>query len=174
LLRNGYFLFLARLVPEKGIHYLIKAYKEVKTDKKLVIAGGASQAADYMEQIHKMAEKDKRVIFTDFVQGQMLEELYSNAYAFVLPSDVEGMSVSLLEAMSYGNCCVVSDIPENTEVVTDHAVTFRHGDTEDLREKLQMLADEPDKENEYRTASADYICRRYNWDEVVDRTLESI
>jgi exopolysaccharide biosynthesis WecB/TagA/CpsF family protein len=172
LTEKGYFLFLARLVPEKGIHYLIKAYKEVKTDKKLVIAGGASQAADYMEQIHKMAEKDKRVIFTDFVQGQMLEELYSNAYAFVLPSDVEGMSVSLLEAMSYGNCCVVSDIPENTEVVTDHAVTFRHGDTEDLREKLQMLADEPDKENEYRTASADYICRRYNWDEVVDRTLE--
>ncbi len=129
--KDGYFLFLARIVPEKGLHYLIEAFGQIQTDKKLVIAGGSSQAMDYMEQIHQMAAWDERIIMTDFVQGQMLEELYSNAYAFVLPSDVEGMALTLLEAMSYGNCCLVSDICENTEVTEDKAFTFRKGDVRD-------------------------------------------
>lgn len=74
-----------------------------------------------------MAAGNDQIIFTDFVGGRDLEELFSNAYAFVLPSDVEGMAISLLEAMSYGNCCLVSDIPENTEVVEDQALTFQKG-----------------------------------------------
>lgn len=169
--KDGYLLFLARIVPEKGLHYLIEAYQKLDTDKKLVIAGGNSQAVEYMEQIHQMAAKDKRVIMTDFVQGQLLEELYSNAYAFVLPSDVEGMALSLLEAMSYGNCCLVSDIPENTEVVEEHALHFRKGDVADLRRQLAYLLEHPDVAEQYRRQSADYICGKYNWDEVVEETL---
>lgn len=119
LTKDSYILFLARIVPEKGLHYLLDAYKDIETDKKLVIAGGSSHTDGYLEEIRAKALQDKRILLTGFVQGELLEELYSNAYIYVLPSDVEGMPISLLEAMSYGNCCLVSDIPENMEVITD-------------------------------------------------------
>lgn len=169
--KDGYFLFLARIVPEKGLHYLIEAFGQIQTDKKLVIAGGSSQAMEYMERIHKMAALDDRIIMTDFVQGQTLEELYSNAYAFVLPSDVEGMALTLLEAMSYGNCCLVSDICENTEVTEDKAFTFRKGDVKDLKEKLEYMLANPAVVKSYGDGSVDFICGKYNWDEVVDQTI---
>lgn len=172
LKQDGYFLFLARIVPEKGLHYLIEAFQKLSTDKKLVIAGGNSQAVEYMDMIHRMAEKDDRIIMTDFVQGQMLEELYSNAYAFVLPSDVEGMALSLLEAMSYGNCCLVSDICENTEVTEDKALTFHKGNVEDLRRRLEYMLAHPDRVKEYADQSSDFICGKYNWDEVVGKTID--
>ena len=170
--KDGYILFLGRIVPEKGLHYLIEAFSKLDTDKKLVITGGNSQAVEYMERIHRMAAKDGRVIMTDFVQGQMLEELYTNAYAFVLPSDVEGMALSLLEAMSYGNCCLVSDICENTEVVEDKAFVFRKGDVKDLRGKLKYMLDHPEVVQSYAERSADFICGKYNWDDVVEQTIQ--
>lgn len=105
-----YLLFLGRLVPEKGLRYLIQAYRKVQTDKKLVIAGGTSDTDTFVEELKEMAKGDKRILFTGFVQGKLLQELYSNAYLYILPSDLEGMPLSLLEAMSYENCCVVSDI----------------------------------------------------------------
>ena len=112
-------MFLGRLVPEKGIRYLVEVFKNVKTDKKLVIAGGSSDTDSFMEELKELAKGDDRILFTGFVQGAMLDELYSNAYIYTLPSDLEGMPLSLLEAMSYGNCCLVSDIPECAEVVED-------------------------------------------------------
>lgn len=169
--KDSYILFLARIVPEKGLHYLIEAYQQVETDKRLVIAGGVSHSREYMEQIHAMAAKDSRILMTDFVQGQVLEELCSNAYLFVLPSDVEGMAVSLLEAMSYGNCCLVSDIKENTEVVETHAVTFRKGDVSDLREKLKELLSDAEQVAKIKSESADFICGKYHWDSVVEETM---
>ena len=169
--KDSYILFLARIVPEKGLHYLIEAYQQVETDKRLVIAGGVSHSREYMEQIHAMAAKDSRILMTDFVQGQVLEELCSNAYLFVLPSDVEGMAVSLLEAMSYGNCCLVSDIKENTEVVETHAVTFRKGDVSDLREKLKELLSDAEQVAKIKSGSADFICGKYHWDSVVEETM---
>ncbi len=169
--KDGYFLSLGRIVPEKGVHYLLEAFSGLDTDKKLVIAGGNSQAVGYMEQIHRMAAQDERVIMTDFVQGQMLEELYSNAYAFVLPSDVEGMALTLLEALSYGDCCLVSDICENTEVVEDRAVVFDRGNVKDLQEKMAYMLEHPEAVQEYGSRSADFICGKYNWDQVVDETV---
>ena len=169
--KDGYLLSLGRIVPEKGLHYLIEAFAGIETDRKLVIAGGNSHAVEYMEQIHRMASQDKRIIMTDFVQGQMLEELYSNAYAFVLPSDVEGMALTLLEAMSFGDCCLVSDICENTEVVEDKALVFRKGDVKDLRAKLEFMLTHPEVVHEYGRQSADFICGKYRWDEVVDETV---
>ena len=170
--RSGYILYLGRLVPEKGLRYLIQAYKNVKTDKKLIIAGGASDTGAFIDELREMAAEDARIEFVGFVQGRLLEELYSNAYVYVLPSDLEGMPLSLLEAMSYDNCCLVSDIPECADVVGEYAVTFRKGDVDDLQEKLQMLCDDPRMARWYRLAAADYICEKYNWDHVVERTLE--
>ena len=169
--KDGYILFLGRLVPEKGLRYLIEAYKSVKTDKKLVIAGGSSDTAEFEKEIKAMASDDSRIIFTGFVQGRTLEELYSNAYIYTLPSDLEGMPLSLLEAMSYGNCCLTSDIPECADVTGEYGLTFRKGDVNDLKEKLQFLCDNPDSVQKYKNASSQYVCGRYNWDDVVDKTL---
>lgn len=171
--RQDYFLFLGRLVPEKGIHELIEAFRGIRTEKKLVIAGAPSDSADYVRQLENQAESDSRILFTGFVQGQVLEELFSNAYAYVLPSHLEGMPMSLLEAMSYGNCCVVSDIPECAEVVEDRAVKFPVGDIPALRAALQRLSDNPDLTASYRKGASDFICRKYNWDDVTERTLRA-
>lgn len=145
LVKDSYILFLGRLVPEKGLRYLIKAFKEVETDKRLVIAGGSSDTDSFLQELHELANGDDRITFTGFVQGQVLDELYSNAYIYTLPSDLEGMPLSLLEAMSYGNCCLVSDIPECAEVVEDKALIFKKADIAELRKKLQDACDYPKK-----------------------------
>lgn len=170
--KDGYLLFLGRLVPEKGIHYLIEAFKSTKTDKHLVIAGSASDTDEYAAQLKQLAEGDDRILFTGFVQGRLLEELYSNAYVYVLPSDLEGMPLSLLEAMSYGNCCLVSDIPECAAVVCEHGVVFPKGDVPALQEKLQMLCDRSEQVTKYKATAGDYICGKYSWDAVTEKTLE--
>lgn len=172
VVKDSYILFLARLVPEKGAHYLIEAYRQLHTDKKLVIAGGNSHSAEYVSKIHRIAEKDENIILTNFVQGQELDELYSNAWVFVLPSDIEGMALSLLEAMSYGNCCLVSDIQENMEVVEDKAVSFKKSNVDDLKKQLQNLLIHPETVAAYKTQSREFICRKYDWDRVTERTIE--
>lgn len=170
LTKDSYILFLGRLVPEKGIRYLVEAFKNVKTDKKLVITGGSSDTDSFMEELKELARDDKRIIFTGFVQGQMLDELYSNDYIYTLPSDLEGMPLSLLEAMSYGNCCLVSDIPECVEVVEDKALIFKKSDEKDLQKKLQDACDHPEKVMGMKIQAADFICEKYNWDEVTNET----
>lgn len=172
LTKDSYILFLGRLVPEKGIRYLVEAFKAVKTDKKLVIAGGSSDTDSFMKELKGLAKGDNRIIFTGFVQGKMLDELYSNAYIYTLPSDLEGMPLSLLEAMSYGNCCLVSDIPECAEVVEDKALIFKKSDVKDLQDKLQDVCDHPEKIAEYRAQSANFICKKYNWNDVVEETMK--
>ena len=170
--KDKYILFLGRLVPEKGIRYLIEAYKQIQTDKKLVIACGASDTEDFMRELKQMSADDNRIMFTGFVQGRMLEELYSNAYIYTLPSDLEGMPLSLLEAMSYGNCCLVSNIAECAEVVEDKAVTFKKSDVMDLKNKLEELCMNEQLVHDYKSQAADFICSKYNWDDVVEQTLE--
>ena len=169
---DGYFLTLSRLTKEKGIHLLIEAYKKITTDKKLVIAGGSSDSEEYVQYLHQLAEDDERILFTGFVQGRELEELYSNAYVYVLPSELEGMPLSLLEAMSYGNCCLVSNIPENTDVIGDHGISFQTKSKAALAECLQNLADNFDVVYAYKTGAAEYICDKYNWNEITLKTLE--
>ena len=169
LQKGQYVLFLGRLVPEKGVHYLIEAWKSISTYKKLVIAGGSSDTTEYMDTLKKQAGGS--VIFTGFQQGAVLEELYSNAYVYVLPSDLEGMPLSLLEAMSYGNCCLVSSIDECTQVVEDHAAVFEKGSVHDLKEKLQALLEQPDAVKKYQDEASAFICNKYSWDDVVERTI---
>ncbi len=172
LSKDSYILFLGRMVPEKGIHYLIEAFNNVKTDKKLVIAGGASDTDTYYSKLKEKAKDNKHIIFTGFVQGQMLDELYSNAYIYCLPSDLEGMPLSLLEAMSYGNCCLTSDIDECASVFEDKGVTFKKSNVKDLTKVLQNLCDNKDKVKKYKDNAQEFILNKYNWDNVVDKTLK--
>lgn len=170
--KDEYILYLGRIVPEKGEHYLIKAFREIKTDKKLVIAGGISDTAGYGKELKDLAAGDKRIVFTGFVQGRMLDELYSNALIYCLPSDLEGMPLSLLEAMSYGNCCLVSDIPECAEVVENRAVVFERSNVIKLKDKLEWLLNNEDVVIGYKEKAANFICNKYSWDDVVDKTVE--
>lgn len=172
LTKDSYILYLGRIVPEKGERYLIEAFKQTKTDKKLVIAGGSSDTQAFMDELKSLAKDDDRIIFTGFVQGEILEELYSNPYIYTLPSDLEGMPLSLLEAMSYGNCCLTSDIPECAEVVEDKALLFRKSDVSDLKAKLQNACDHPEMVETYKAQAEEFICRKYNWDNVVEKTLK--
>ena len=169
---NEYILSLGRIVPEKGVQYLIKAFLKCKTNKKLVIAGAPNSNFDYYKSLQEMSKGDCRIIFTGFVTGDTIRELYSNAYLFALPSNLEGMANTLLESMSYGNCCLISDIAENTEAVEDKAVIHKKGDVEDICQKLQMLIDNPNIVDKYRQEAAPYILKNYNWDRVVDQMLE--
>lgn len=172
LSRNEYLLFLARLVPEKGAHYLIDAFKGIQTDMKLVIAGGSSHSSKYEKELHDMVRDDDRIVFTGFVEGNELSELYSNAYIYILPSDIEGLPISLLEAMSYGNCCLVSDIPENTDVVENMGFTFKKADITDLREKINRLLSMNEQIEKIKQNVQSFVLSKYNWDDSAINTFE--
>ncbi|MBQ6256741.1 MAG: glycosyltransferase, partial [Clostridia bacterium] len=167
-----YILFLGRLVPEKGIHYLIKAYQSLRTDKKLVIVGGTSDTDDYVRQLHAMAQNNPSIIFTGFQQGTIAEELYSNAYLYVLPSDLEGMPLTLLEAMNYGCCCVTSDIGECVDVMNGCGFSFPHGNAEALKETLQDLCDHPEKVEAHRLMAKETVSAKYTWRDITTQTSE--
>ncbi len=167
--KDDYILFLARIVPEKGVHYLIDAWQLVKeqleTDKKLVIAGGSSHTDEYYSEICEKCKNDDSIIMTGFVQGQILAELYSNSYLYVLPSDIEGMPMSLLEALSYGNIALVSDIPENTEVINGDCFVFKSGDVDNLRHQIKKII-------RLNIKTHENVIQPYSWNEVVERTME--
>ena len=168
---DDYLLFVGRIVPEKGPQYLIEAFKMMNTDKKLVIAGGASDTAEFYDLVREMNTLGDKIIFTDFIQGDLLREIYSNAYCYILPSDLEGMPLTLLEAMSFGNCCVTSDIAECADVVGSYGVTFKANNVVDLAEKLQDLCDHPDKVQDIRDASARFLFENHDWNKTVEQTL---
>lgn len=169
--KDGYILYLGRVVPEKGIENLIRAFLEVRTEKKLVIAGSQSDTKKFYEAMQAAAREDPRVLFTGFVAGDELDELYSNCYLYCLPSELEGMPLSLLEAMSYGCCCLCSDIPECAEVLGSGGVLFRTGSREDLSRKLQQLCDHRELVEAARERADEAFFARYDWEKIADQTL---
>lgn len=172
-LDNGsYLLYLGRLVPEKRPELLIEAFKGLDTDMRLVIAGGGSDTSEFEMSLREVAASDSRIVFTGFVNGEPLEELYSNCCAYVLPSDVEGMPMSLLEAMAYGCCCVTSDIPECADVLAGNGVTFEKGSADSLRSALRYLLADAGRAGALGAAAKAHVEKTYNWDSVVERTLE--
>ena len=172
--RDGYILFVARLTPQKGLRYLLEGFKQVKTDKKLVIAGDVDPGdalGEYVQELKAIA--DERTVFLGWVYGDLLDELYTNAFAFVLPSDTEGLSVSLLEAINFGCGVVVSDIPENLDALKDYGFSFKSGDADDLARVLQRLVDNPGLVEEKRGKGREYVRRRYGIGPVVDSLEET-
>ena len=168
--KDGYICIVSRLTAEKGIHYLIDAYNTVKTDKKLVIVGDTSDTDEYVDLLRQKAAGNPNIIFTGFLSGDTLAEIYSNAYLFTLPSDIEGMSLCLLEALSYSNAVLCSDIPENTQVAAERAIYFKKSDTKDLAEKLQMLCDNKELVARLKDGTGQFILNKYSWRDVAAAT----
>ncbi len=165
--KNSYILFLSRVVPGKGIEYLLEAYKEIQSDLKLIVAGDTEYVVDFRKMIEEKASQDHRVQLIGFVEGKILRELYSNARLFIFPSEAEGMPMCLLEALSYNCPCLVSDIPENIEIGQNYVQTFKSKDIKDLQEKLEFCLNE-----NIQSDSKQYIIENYSWDMVVQKTLE--
>ena len=170
--KDEYISIVSRLTAEKGIHYLIEAYSKIATDKKLVIAGDTSDTDDYVEMLKDMAKDNPNIIFTGFISGDTLNEIYSNSYINVLPSDLEGMSLSLLESLAYGNLLLCSDIPENTSVAEDKAIYFKKGNVEDLACKLQELCVTPEFVKKFKGGVDRFILNKYSWQDVAKATCE--
>ena len=168
LKKNDYILYLGRLTPEKGIKDLIEAFKEINTNKKLIIAGD-DKPTRYVDEIKELAKEDIRIKFIGAVSGEKLEELYSNALLYVLPSRIEGLALTLLEAMSCGTRCLVSDIPENTSVTLDFGDSFKCSDVDDLRNTLiHILSQDAAYINKDKQIA--YIKEKYSYERVIKET----
>jgi len=167
LKKNDYILSVGRLVRNKGLEYLIEAYKQIKTDKKLVIVGDGILEAE----LKALAGNHPNIIFAGNQIGQTLNEFFSNAYLFVQPSESEGLSLALLEAMSYKNACLVSDIPANLEAVDHVGFVFKSCDVPDLIAKLQSLVDNPADVEAHGEVLYKKVVQEYNWKNIVDEIV---
>jgi glycosyltransferase involved in cell wall biosynthesis len=165
---NDYIFFAARLVPEKGAHYLIKAFQMIENrSMRLVIAGDGPINDKYVQSIKQFA--NDRIIFPGFVQGKLLQEFLSNAIVYVLPSEIEGLSTGLLEAMGYGNCVLVSNIEENLEAIGDAGFAFENKNVMDLKDKLNFLLNNQDIVVRMRKLAKESVNHRYNWETITDQ-----
>ena len=164
LTRDGFLLYTGRISPEKGVHTLLEALRPLPRDKKLVLAGGTSYSDEYIKSVKRNAWNE--VVFLGRVDHETMEELYSNCYAFILPSVMEGLSIALLEALSFGACIITTDIPENLEVIGDAGLSFTPGDAIQLRELLGRILRRPKLVHSYRLAASQRVRTRPGWDEV--------
>jgi len=168
--KNGYVLFVSRLVPGKGLEHLIEAYKQIDLSFPLIIAGESTFVDDFYNAICKSAAEDDRIHMIGFASGDTLRELYSNTALFVFPSEAEGMPMCLLEAMSFNAPCLVSDIPENTEVGKEYVQSFKTGDVDDLKMQLERCLQ--DNTTLFAGNCRSYIMKQYDWEAVVQKTLQ--
>jgi glycosyltransferase involved in cell wall biosynthesis len=160
---DGYALFLGRFSPEKNCDFLIEAFEKLDTPMKLVLAGGSSHTDSYVSGLRQ--HQSERIRILDWISGDALEEVLTNAALFILPSDLEGLSLALLDAMGAGLCVLASDAPENVEAIGDAGFTFRRGDVNDLQRMLVLLlSDSVLREDVGRRAQA-RIRREYLWEE---------
>lgn len=161
---DEYILFLGRFSPEKNCHLLIQAYQRLDTPVKLVLAGGSSYSDGYVEGLRR--QQSDRVRLLEWVSGHALEELLTNARLFVLPSDLEGMSLALLDAMGAGVCVLTSDVRENCELVKGVGFTFRRGDVDDLERMLRLLLSEDQVRRDAARRGQERVRQQYLWPEI--------
>jgi len=159
-------LFLGRFSPEKGCHLLVEAFEQIETDVKLVMAGASSYCDAYSRQLREHASD--RIRMLDWVSGETLDELLTNAMIFVLPSDLEGLSLALLDAMGAGLCVLTSDVPENYEVVDGAGFTFQRGSSADLADRLEFLISNPAIREAAGTTARNRIEQEYQWQKITD------
>ena len=168
---DNYVLFLGRFSPEKNCHLLIDAFERIHTDMKLVFAGGSSHSNAYVDELRR--HESPRVRFLPWVSGADLEELLGQAALFVLPSELEGLSLALLDAMAAGVCVLTSDIPENREVVDGAGFTFRRGDAHDLERMLDVLVHNPELRRQAANRERERIRSQYRWPEIARSIAET-
>ena len=164
LLPDNYVLFLGRFSPEKNCHLLIEAFENIQSTMKLVLAGGSSHSDSYVENLR--SHESDRIRFLPWVSGSNLEELLSHAALFVLPSELEGLSLALLDAMAAGVCVLTSDIPENCEVVDGAGYTFRRGNRSDLERMLDLLVHNSELRHQAAARGQEHIKNEYRWSEI--------
>ncbi len=163
-----YILTVGRFIVEKGFHTLLGAFRRIETDWKLVIVGDARFEEKYAACLRDIA--DERVIFPGYIAGPLLDELYSHCSFFVLPSLVEGLPISLIEAMSKGRPVLVSDIPENLEVSGDIALTFKRNSEDDLARGIRNMLEMGEAERQERgRRGRERVEREYTWDHITDQ-----
>ena len=173
---GGYYLYLARLVPEKGCHYLISAYRSIETRRRLVITGGSAFTDEYVRRLHELAAGDPRILFTGFQYGEALAGLFAHAYLYVLPSDLEGLPITLLQALAHGAPVLVSDLAENLEVVGPQdqeppvAMVFRAGSVEDLGRALTEAEQRGADLGAMARRGRSRVERQYRWDRIAEQT----
>ena len=166
-----YVLFLGRFSPEKNCHLLIEAYERISTDVKLVLAGGSSYSDAYAAELRK--HESDRVRFLNWVSGDDLDELLTNAMVFALPSDLEGLSLALLDAMGAGVCVLTSDVPENREVVEDAGFTFKRGDVHDLERMLRLLMENPQLRQVAAQSARRRVKEKYLWKQIAEQISQT-
>jgi len=173
LTAGSYLLFVGRLVPEKAPDLLVRALRRLPGPLRLVVAGGSSFTDAYVTALHAAARKDPRVLMTGYVYGDVLSELYANAAAFVLPSSLEGLPLTLLEAASHGTPVVASDIPPHVEILGEDAPgrrLFRSGSEDALLAAIERAIADPAAERAAAKGFGDDVLERFRWDEVVAQT----
>ena len=163
LKKDKYLLFVGRLIPEKGVHNLIEAYKKLNTELELIVIGGDWFTTKYIEFLKDLA-KGSNVRFLGFVYGEDYNSICSGAYIYIQPSEVDGTSPSLLAAMGFGNCVIANGIPENLETIGNAWLSYKINDVEDLKQKLKYLISNPERVSEYRKKAEDRIRFYYDWD----------
>lgn len=168
--KDNYILVVSRLIRHKGIHYLIEAYQKLETDKKLVITGPAFFTCDYEKEVREMAKDNKNIVFTGGQKGRTLKELYSNAYAFVNPSQHEGFPMVVMEAGSFGKPLLLSNLRCHKDMFETWPVFFKSRDVKDLSRQLEFVLTHP-KEIRQRAKRIKTYCRQYySWKEIVEKT----
>lgn len=167
---GNYFLFVGRFIPDKGVHLLVKAFESVRTGMKLVLVGGSPNPGNYEQEISKT--KDERIIFAGYVYGDDTNILMKNAYVYVQPSLIEGLSPVILTVMGLGTPLICSDIVENKFITGDNAIHFRTGDADSLAKKIDFSLNYPDQMKKMaENGRTDILCR-FNWDTVAEKYLE--
>jgi glycosyltransferase involved in cell wall biosynthesis len=161
---GDYLLFVGRLVPEKAPDLLLKAFSMIEGETKLVLAGGSSFTDDFVRRIHALAASDPRVMLTGYVYGELLEELYTNAAVFVLPSLLEGLPLTLLEAISYDIPVVASDIPPHREVLGKERGLVQPGEARALATAIATALEHLPEEQRAAEALRPRILSDYRWD----------
>ena len=169
--KNGYLLVVSRLIAHKGIHYLIKAYQQIKTDKKLVIVGPSFYTQAYENKLKKLARNENRIIFLGAQSGNSLKELFSNAYVFIHPSKQEGLPLTVLEAGSFNCPLLLSEIPAHKKIFQDLPFFFKNKNIRDLKEKLEFILKNPKLASQRAKQIKNLARQNYNWDKVVERII---